>query len=116
MVGFFFHDDYKITSKLTFNLGVRWEPFFPFTDENGKITVWNPGAQSTRYPNAPKGVLYVGDPGVPKGTIKPVYHNFAPRLGFADNDLIIPFDHTAITLEDVREPGEHLADGFADRV
>ena len=82
-LGMFFQDSFKVSRRLTIDLGARWEPFFPFTDENGKITVWNPGAQSTRYPNAPKGVLYVGDPGVPKGTLPVVWHNFAPRVGFA---------------------------------
>ncbi|MBI2686860.1 MAG: TonB-dependent receptor [Acidobacteria bacterium] len=82
-LGVFFQDSMKVSRRFTVDLGVRWEPFFPFTDENGKITVWNPGAQSARYPNAPKGVLYVGDNGVPKGTIPAVWHNFAPRLGFA---------------------------------
>jgi hypothetical protein len=82
-LGMFFQDSMKLTRRFTFDAGVRFEPFLPFTDENNKIAVWRPTEQSQRYPNAPKGTIYAGDPGVPKGTIPVVWHNFAPRLGFA---------------------------------
>jgi hypothetical protein len=42
-----------------------------------------PGKQSTRYPNAPNGLLYGGDPGCPAGTTYSNLYNLAPRLGFA---------------------------------
>jgi hypothetical protein len=82
-LGMFFQDSIKLTRRLTFDAGVRWEPFFPFTDDNNKLAVWSPGARSKRYLNAPVGVLYVGDPGVADSGVPPTYHNFAPRLGFA---------------------------------
>ncbi len=82
-LGMFLQDSIKLTRRFTVDAGIRWEPFFPFTDDNGKLAVWSPGAKSTRYPNAPAGVLYVGDPGVAASGIPPTYHNFAPRLGFA---------------------------------
>jgi hypothetical protein len=34
-----------------------------------------------RFPNAPAGLVYPGDPGVPRGTYKTDKNNFAPRLG-----------------------------------
>ena len=82
-LGMFFQDSIKLTRRFTMDAGMRWEPFFPFTDDNGKLAVWSPGQKSTRYLNAPVGVLYVGDPGVADSGIPPTYHNFAPRLGFA---------------------------------
>jgi outer membrane receptor protein involved in Fe transport len=82
-LGMFFQDSIKLTRRFTIDAGARWEPFFPFTDKNGKLAVWSPGQQSQRYANAPLGVLYVGDPGVADSAIPPTYHNFAPRLGFA---------------------------------
>lgn len=82
-LGMFFQDSMKLSRRFTLDAGVRWEPFLPFTDELNKIAVWRPGERSTRYPNAPPGVLFAGDPGVSKGTIPIVWHNFAPRLGFA---------------------------------
>ena len=39
-------------------LGVRWEPFFPFRELDGKVAAWRPGQRSTRYVNAPIGVLF----------------------------------------------------------
>ncbi len=82
-MGLFFEDAYRATSRLTLNLGLRWEPFFPYTDALGKLSVWAPGEQSKRFPNAPAGVLYPGDPGLPDGGYGTRWKNFAPRLGFA---------------------------------
>jgi len=82
-LGMFFQDSIKLTRRFTIDAGVRWEPFFPFTDNNGKLAVWSPGQQSQRYANAPLGVLYVGDPGVPDSAIPRTWRNVAPRLGFA---------------------------------
>ncbi len=82
-ISMFFQDSMKLTRRLSIDAGVRWEPFFSFTDQNGKLAVWHPAEQSTRYPNAPKGVLYPGDPGISDATVPNVYHNFGPRLGFA---------------------------------
>jgi hypothetical protein len=42
-----------------------------------------PGQQSTRFPNAPLGLIYPGDAGAPKGVNFPDKTNFAPRFGFA---------------------------------
>jgi hypothetical protein len=41
------------------------------------------GAQSTRFPDAPPGILFAGDPGVPRTITGPDKNNFAPRFGFA---------------------------------
>jgi hypothetical protein len=79
----FAHDSFKVHHRLTLDLGVRWEPFMPFHDVDGKMAVWYPGQQSTRYVNAPRGVLYPGDAGVPKGGAGTTWSNFGPRTGFA---------------------------------
>lgn len=80
----FVNDSFKMNRRLTLDLGVRWEPFFPNTDLNGKVVVWGgTNTQSTRYVNAPPGVLYAGDPGVPAGGSRTVWNNFGPRIGLA---------------------------------
>ena len=79
----FVQDSWKVSRRLTVDVGVRWEPFTPYTDALDKIAVWRPAEQSTRYVNAPKGVIYAGDPTVPKGAVPTVWTNFGPRLGFA---------------------------------
>ena len=78
----FFQDDWKIMPRLTVNLGLRWEIFFPWHGQDNMST-FIPNVQSTVIPTAPLGVLSVGDPGVPDGIKKASYRRFAPRVGFA---------------------------------
>jgi hypothetical protein len=65
-------DDYKLTPKLTLNLGVRYEYQQPFREVHGLANVWNQPTNSFLTPGS----------GI-DGLIKPDRNNFAPRLGFA---------------------------------
>jgi hypothetical protein len=38
----YLQDDYKVTKKLTVNVGARWEMQTPVTDRNNNLTVWDP--------------------------------------------------------------------------
>ncbi len=80
---FFVHDDIKISKNLTLSAGVRWEPYLPFFATNDELTVFRPGQQSTVFPSAPQGLLYVGDKGVQRGGTDTDWNNIAPRIGFA---------------------------------
>jgi hypothetical protein len=82
-VALFFQDDWKVRQNLTISLGLRWDPFFPYTDANDRMAVFRPGRQSELYPLAPKGLLYVGDKGVPRGGVENDWNNLGPRLGFS---------------------------------
>lgn len=82
-VALYFNDDWKLRSNFTLSLGLRWEPLFPFFDARDQMSVFRPGQKSTLYANAPDGLLYVGDPGVPRSGIKRDWNNMAPRVGFA---------------------------------
>ncbi|HET7841090.1 MAG TPA: TonB-dependent receptor, partial [Terriglobia bacterium] len=79
----FIQDDWKATPRLTLSGGLRWQPLLPYTDSKGRLPCFLPGNVSTRYPNAPAGLLFAGDPGCPKGTYNSTMSNFAPRVGFA---------------------------------
>jgi outer membrane receptor protein involved in Fe transport len=76
-------DTYKATSRLTFNLGLRYDLPSPYTEIHNRQTLWIPGRQSTVMPNAPAGLLYPGDKGVPAGLIPTFKKAFAPRVGVA---------------------------------
>ncbi len=79
----FIEDSYKMHPRLTVNYGLRYEPFIPFDQKGGRHTTWVPGVQSTVVPDAPKGILFAGDPGIPKRLTNSDLNNFAPRLGVA---------------------------------
>jgi hypothetical protein len=87
--GLYAQDSWKVTSHLTLNYGVRWDPFFPMQLRNNTIfnfTVdrFNQNVISKVIPNAPAGFLYPGDSGfIDQSSIKKQWANFQPRLGFA---------------------------------
>jgi hypothetical protein len=76
-------DSYRVRSNLTLNFGLRWEPGQPWYDIEGRLQAFNPGEQSQRFPNAPAGWNFPGDPGIPETVAPTRYNNFAPRLGIA---------------------------------
>jgi outer membrane receptor protein involved in Fe transport len=79
----YMQDTYKVTSRLTLNLGLRYDLPSPYTEIHNRQTLWIPGRQSTVVPNAPPGLLYPGDQGVPAGLIPTFKKAFAPRVGIA---------------------------------
>ncbi len=79
----FAEDSWKVNTRLVLNLGARYEPFLPYYDLNNKLAAYRPGVKSTLYPNAPTGIVFVGDPGVSRGGFNASYTNIAPRVGFA---------------------------------
>ena len=81
--GAFVQDSWKVRPNLTLNLGLRWEASMPWYDTQGKIQTFNPGEQSTVFPLSPTGLVFPGDPGIPKTLAPTKYNNFGPRLGLA---------------------------------
>ncbi len=76
-------DEWRITPRLTLSYGLRYEVNTPYTEIRNRLNAWAPGAQSKLMPNAPAGLLFPGDPGVPAGIAPVDYHELMPRIGFA---------------------------------
>jgi Carboxypeptidase regulatory-like domain/TonB-dependent Receptor Plug Domain len=80
---FFAQDDWKVRPHLTLNLGVRWEYGAPLTELRDRLNAFRPGQQSTVFPDAPPGLVFPGDAGIPRSTYHHDWNNFGPRVGFA---------------------------------
>jgi hypothetical protein len=84
MVAPYVADQIKLKPNLTVSLGVRYEPWIAPVTSSGRIATFLPGVQSTRYPNAPLGMVFPGDQGVPSaGTSSDYKKFFDPRVGIA---------------------------------
>ena len=87
-------DEFRLNSRLTLNFGLRYEVNTPYVDIRNRMNAWAPGVQSTIYPNAPEGLLFPGDPGVPAGIAAVDYREVMPRVGiawdpFGDNKTVV---------------------------
>jgi hypothetical protein len=84
-VSLFVEDNYRVNSSLVLTLGLRWDPFVPYNDSQGRFECFRPGEQSQQFVNAPRGYIFPGDPGCPAGGYKSSWAELGPRFGFAYN-------------------------------
>jgi len=76
--GWYARDDWRPTRGLSFNLGIRYEYFAPYTelyDRMANLAI-SPGFSGVM-------VVTPGQDGLPSSLIRPDKHAFSPRLGFA---------------------------------
>ncbi|RSL18170.1 carboxypeptidase family protein [Edaphobacter aggregans] len=70
---YFFQDDWRVTDRLTLNLGARWTLHFPSTEKNNQGAVFNLQTQQLDY---------LGVNGNSRSARELHYTNVAPRIGF----------------------------------
>ena len=81
-IGLYAQDEWRLGDRLTMNYGLRYERINPLTEVQDRLTGFVPGVQSQVRPDAPRGLVFPGDPGVGAG-IAHGAHAFMPRIGFA---------------------------------
>jgi outer membrane receptor protein involved in Fe transport len=84
----YWQDDYKVTPKLTLNLGVRYDYESPNTERYNQLTNFDfNGVPPLTAPglNLKGGLAFAGVNNIERGHFEPDRNNFAPRFGFAWN-------------------------------
>jgi hypothetical protein len=87
-VGLYVQDDFKASRRLNMHFGLRWEPSLPEHDVAGRgntflMDGFLQGRKTSLYDNAPPGLFFHGDPGIPRAYARARYLDFAPRFGLA---------------------------------
>jgi hypothetical protein len=79
-------DDWKVSQRLTLNLGLRWEYFSPFYEVNNLMSFFNPNLANPAAAGHVGALQFVGDGADSCHCHNPVnshYKNFGPRVGAA---------------------------------
>jgi len=79
-------DDFKVTSRLTLNLGLRWDIWGPFYEVNNLMSFFNPTLANPAVGGYPGALQFAGDGANSCHCKDPVashYKNFGPRVGAA---------------------------------
>ena len=83
LAGAYAQDSWQVRPGLTLSYGLRWD-LLPFWHEKfNQLQTLVPGKQSVVFPNAPEGIVFPGDPGVPSTLAPTRLTDFSPRAGLA---------------------------------
>ncbi|MEW5978586.1 MAG: TonB-dependent receptor [Acidobacteriota bacterium] len=84
----YFGDTWKVTNKLSFDYGLRWDLPFPITEKNDVLAFFDPKGTNPGAGGRPGRLAFAGDrwgaASFGSRTPESLFHKaFAPRLGFA---------------------------------
>jgi hypothetical protein len=90
VMSYYAQDSIRMNNHLVLNFGLRWEPTFSDPDKYKRgdsfiESAFLAGQVSTLHPNAPPGLFFPGDPGIPAANWNGQKANFAPRVGLVWN-------------------------------
>ncbi|HKW97034.1 MAG TPA: TonB-dependent receptor [Bryobacteraceae bacterium] len=115
--GFYVQDDYRVTQRLTLNIGLRYDINGYFRVRTGNGTNFCLGC-SNSYTGLPGEVTFEGGPHFPKGDIAPAHKNsIGPRFHFSytpfsDRKTIIRGGYSIFysnSLTEINSPGQAAA-------
>jgi hypothetical protein len=78
----FAQDDWKVTSDMTLNIGMRWEVDTPEVDQNNRMNSFN-SREINPASGTPGVVTFLGLNGVSTEPYSAQWNSFGPRFGFA---------------------------------
>jgi len=79
---FYAQDDWRVTSRLTLNYGLRWEAELPRREVNNRMNSFDPSAINP-ISGTPGVVTFAGRNGTPERAFATDVNNFGPRVGVA---------------------------------
>jgi hypothetical protein len=82
-LGFFFQDEWRARSNLTFNLGVRWDLRYPFVEEHGHLVNLDVNSDFTGAAPVESGQTGEFSGSFPRALIEKDTNNVSPRLSVA---------------------------------
>ncbi len=96
-VGGYLQDDWRLNSRLTLNLGLRYDFETPRTERFDRMNYFDPTARSplasqvSQFPDLRGGLVFVGEDGVGRWQFEPDTNNISPRVGgaFEVNDKTV---------------------------
>jgi len=79
----YLQDTFKISRRLSFTYGARWEPYFGVRSATNSFVTFRNGQASTMFPTAPVGIVAPGDRGIPPNLSGDKWDDIGPRVSFA---------------------------------